>query len=301
MDTQAQTSHHKKRILVASIFIIIFGTTWLLLTSPPTDSIAPVIIHIVPGESLAKVAGIVKEKNVVRYSSVLRMFVTFFKSDKQIAHGDYMFKPKSPVYIVAWQLAMGHHNVLPLRITLKEGITDEQMADVLSAKLLDFNKNEFLADSRVKEGYNFPDTYFFFPLTTNQEVISELTSNFNTRITPLRADIELSGRSESDTIIMASLVEKEAQGPGDASIIAGILWKRIALGMALQVDASPITYTKKGLPEKPIDNPGLASIEATLHPIASPYLFYLHDKNGMVHYATTFSQHKSNIARYLKT
>jgi UPF0755 protein len=290
----------KKQIGIALFFLVIFGTIWFSVFSAPSSNQSQVTIHVLPGESVAEVANILQEKGVIRYPVVFRAFVKFFKSDKQITRGDYLFKQDKSVYSVAWQLASGRHDVLPLRITLKEGITDTQIADLLSTQLPDFSRDEFLANPQVKQGYLFPDTYFFFPLTTTQEVVDELTSNFTKRITALQSDIKASGRSESDVIIMASLVEKEAEGKDDAPTIAGILWKRISLGMPLQVDAAPATYSQKGLPEQPIDNPGLVSIDAALHPVDSGYLFYLHDKNGMVHYATTFAEHKANIARYLK-
>lgn len=70
--------------------------------------------------------------------------------------------------------------------------------------------------------------------------------------------------------------------------------------MALQVDAAPVTYKVKELPKSPIGNPGLLSIKAAIFPKPSPYLYYLHDKNGDIHYAKNFSEHQINIKKYLK-
>jgi UPF0755 protein len=70
--------------------------------------------------------------------------------------------------------------------------------------------------------------------------------------------------------------------------------------MPLQVDAMPDTYKNKGLPNSPIGNPGLKAIEAAIHPQTSPYLYYLHDKNGNIYYAKTFTEHEVNIKKYLK-
>ena len=70
--------------------------------------------------------------------------------------------------------------------------------------------------------------------------------------------------------------------------------------MPLQVDVAPQTYEMKGLPESPIGNPGLEAIKATISPKSSLYLYYLHDKKGVVHYARTFAEHRQNIVKYLK-
>jgi UPF0755 protein len=99
---------------------------------------------------------------------------------------------------------------------------------------------------------------------------------------------------------MASILEGEANGNLDAPTISGILWKRISLGMPLQVDVDKKTYREKGLPQNPLNNPGLVSIKAAIKPEKSNYLYYLHDKGGIVHYAVTFEEHKQNINKYLK-
>ena len=70
--------------------------------------------------------------------------------------------------------------------------------------------------------------------------------------------------------------------------------------MPLQVDVAPETYKIKGLPKSPIGNPGLEAIVATIRPQSSPYFYYLHDKDGIVHYAKNFTEHKKNILKYLK-
>ena len=95
-------------------------------------------------------------------------------------------------------------------------------------------------------------------------------------------------------------MEREAKGEADRGFISGILWKRLGIGMPLQVDAVPSTYNTKGLPKSPIANPGLMSIKTAIYPEESPYLYYLHDKEGKIHYAKNFTEHKANIAKYLK-
>ena len=117
-------------------------------------------------------------------------------------------------------------------------------------------------------------------------------------------------------------MEEEGRTTDVRRTIAGILWKRLDMGMPLQVDAaflyingkttfqlatsdltvaSPYnTYLNKGLPPTPITNPGLDAISATVTPIKTPYLYYLTDKNGVMHYAATYDGHLANKEKYLK-
>jgi len=175
------------------------------------------------------------------------------------------------------------------------------MAVRLQSVFPTFDAAQFLTLTANDQGYLFPDTYKFFPSLTPAQVLTALQQNYQVKIGPLRPAIATSGHSESDIIIMASIIQKEAAGPTDSPIIAGILWKRIADGIALQVDADPSTYTHRGLPAAPLDNPGLIAINAAINPTASPYLYYLHDSNGNVHYASTYQQHQANIKKYLDT
>ena len=110
--------------------------------------------------------------------------------------------------------------------------------------------------------------------------------------------------------------------------VAGILWNRIDLGMALQVDATlqyvsgydlsqqtwwapPTssqkklesafnTYLNPGLPPQPIANPIYDAVKATLLPQESDDLFYIHANNGEMYTAKTLEQHNANINKYLR-
>ena len=185
-------------------------------------------------------------------------------------------------------------------MTIPEGFNVTEIADVFVLKLTNFNKEKFLSLTKTQEGYLFPDTYFFFTTDTEVEVLHSMSENFDKKIASIRPEIISSGKKEKDTIIMASIIEKESKGNNDRGIISGILWKRLSIKMPLQVDAVPETYKTKGLPKNPIGNPGLEAIKATIYPQSSPYLYYLHDKDGNIHYARTFTEHKQNIKKYLK-
>ena len=68
----------------------------------------------------------------------------------------------------------------------------------------------------------------------------------------------------------------------------------------LKIDSPYNTYLYKGLPLGPISNPGMASIEAALSPLESPYLYYLSGKEGKMHYGVTYKEHLANKKKYLQ-
>ncbi len=291
----------KPKNWISNIFLIVGFValfSYYLLFAPYGNK--DVIIHISNGESINSVALRLESEKAIRYDFTLKIFIKLLKSGKGIISGDYLIKKNSPVWRVAWQISRGHHNIEPVRIVIREGLTNENIASLLADKLAGFRRDLFLTGTNDKQGYLFPDTYFFFPLDTADEIIAKLSNNFETRIKSFTSEIDKSGKSLRDIIIMASILEGEAGGKEDIGIISGILWKRISLDIPLQVDVDKSTYETKGLPSKPLNNPGLQSIEAAISPISSPYLYYLHDKNGKVHYAATFEEHKSNIIKYLK-
>lgn len=187
----------------------------------------------------------------------------------------------------------------PVRVTFVEGITAQKMATQITETFPDISAETFLAKAQSYEGYLFPDTYFFQSSTTVATILETLRDNFSTKIAPLSSDIRASGHSLADTVVMASLIEKEARTDEDKHLVAGILWNRIHIGMPLQVDAARATYTYKGFPPTPICNPGLDSIEAALYPTKTKYMYYISGKNGLMYYATTFAEHLVNQRKYL--
>ncbi len=267
--------------------------------SAPSNFPSATTIGVEEGESLSHLSLNLKESHIIRSPFVFKVFVILYGGEKHVISADYFFESKLPVYEVARRISTGDQHLAPIKVTIPEGFTTQDIADTFTSKLSHFNKENFLLLAKDKEGYLFPDTYFFLTAATENEVFKTLTANYEKKVAPLRPEIIQSGKSEKQIIVMASLLEKEAEGDIDRGIIAGILWKRVSIGMALQVDAAPDTYRGKGLPASPISNPGIEAITAAIHPVATPYLYYLHDKTGMVHYARTFEEHKMNVSKYL--
>ena len=265
----------------------------------PKDFPVGQIIRIDQGTTLRSLSKDLKNENIIRSTAVFEVFVIIYGGEKHVVPGDYLFEKKLPVFEIARRIAKGRYNLTPIKVTIPEGFDVNQMADVFSSKLPKFNKNNFLIKAKSQEGYLFPDTYFFFSTSNEQDVLKYMSNNFQKKISSIQSEINASVKSEKDIIIMASLIEREAKGDTDRPIISGILWNRISKNMPLQVDAAPETYKTKGLPDAPICSPGLKAIEAAIHPQNSSFLYYLHDKDGVIHYAQNFAEHKQNISKYL--
>ena len=177
--------------------------------------------------------------------------------------------------------------------------------------------------SQELEGYLFPDTYEFFLDSTAEVVKKKFLNNFNTQLKTLGISIE--DENIKEVLTLASLIQKEIQDPYEMRIVAGILKKRLEVGIPLQIDTTlcyikeiegkeclPITqadktmdspyntYLHQGFPPAPISNPGLDSIRAALNPANSPYLYYVSDPlTGRTVFGKTLDEHNQNVIKYL--
>ncbi len=172
------------------------------------------------------------------------------------------------------------------------------------------------------EGYLYPDTYRVFRDARPADIIRAMLLNFEEKLDPeLRREILRQNKTIFEIVTMASLLEQESPKREDRRIIAGILWKRLATGMPLQVDASvnyatgkrhtpsardlavdsPYnTYRSPGLPLGPIANPGVEAISAALWPEPSDYLYYLTAPDGKTIFSRTLPEHAAAKNRYLR-
>ena len=201
---------------------------------------------------------------------------------------------------MARRISRGERHLAPVKVTIPEGFNNTDIATTFASKLVYFNKDNFLKLAASKQGYLFPDTYFFFTTAKEDDVIKNLNDNFYKKTSVFEDDFRQNKNSLEDIIKMASVIEAEAKGDKDRDTISGILWRRISINMPLQADAAPETYQNRGLPKYPINNPAPASIRAALYPKNSSYLYYLHDKSGVIHFAKTYAEHRANISKYLK-
>lgn len=289
--TQKKNVAKIKYFLILVMLIAIFG----LFFSPVKED---VVIHIPNNQTFNQLVLSLEKNNIITHPELFKIVSKFL--NLRLKTGDYLFKKNTPFWSVLYQLKNHDHKVVPIKTTIREGLSNQKIAEFLAQKLPSLNKENFISLAKDKEGELFPDSYFFFPLTTEEEIIKELNSNFERKIKPIKEQANVLGKDMKEVLIMGSILEGESNGNKDNRMISGILWKRLSIGMPLQVDVDKDTYFKKGLPEKPLNNPGLNSLKAALEPISSDFLYYLHDKEGVVHYAKNYDEHRKNINTYLK-
>ena len=310
-----------------NIFIFLsatFITTALFLfclISAPQDFPTGRIINIEQGATLSEISQTLSEKSVISSPLFFKLSVRYFREDTGAIAGDYFFDKPLSVFDIAKKITQGDFGITPVKVTILEGLTVSQMADIFEEKFTEFDEARFFELATSSEGYLFPDTYSFLLNTKEDQIIKELNDNFNKKIALIQEDIDASGRSLKEIVIMASIIEKEAWKEKDRKLISGVLWNRIDIDMPLQVDAAFLyingkntydltyddldidslynTYKYKGLPAGPICNPSLSSLKAAAAPERSDYLFYLADKEGNTYYAFNFEEHKKNKWLYM--
>ena len=303
----------KKKNFLFVVGIATFGflMLYMLFFSAPAAHQDNAIIEIQKGSSIRAVGTLLFEEGIIRSPSLFSLLARVMGGETGVLHDVYVFSEKENLFSVTYRLTHGITDITPVKVTIPEGATVREIAQILKQKLVLFDDAMFIVLAKKDEGYLFPDTYFFLPAVSPEKVIETMKENFAKRTLGLLVT--------KDTLIMASLLEKEARQTETRRMIAGILWRRILIGMPLQVDAvfgyihnrptfhpsftdlevdSPYnTYTHKGLPPTPINNPGLDAIQAALTPIKSSYLYYLTDQEGNIYYGRTFEEHVANRAK----
>lgn len=213
-----------------------------------------------------------------------------------------------------------------IALLAKNGVnTESALTDAAQTATFnyDFIDNDSEDISRL-EGYLFPDTYDFYVNEKPANALRRLLSNFTAKMDEdMMSQVENSGYSLAEIITVASLIEKETagsdqaqiasvifnrlNGPGDKGGTYGLLQVDAALLYALpdhvgaltsedtKIDSPYNLYEHPGLPPTPIANPGMASIEAALHPDTTEYYYYALGKDGTHYFSATLSEHNSFI------
>lgn len=312
------------RFFYAGVFlgILLLYAGYLFIVRPPQGFPENTVVSIPNGSSARDVGDILYQHKVIAHPELFLIFLSLSGNDSNIKSGDYIFSEILPLPNVIARITSGNFGSVYVKVVIPEGVRVKDISLIVEKALPHLNARVFESFARQHEGYLFPDTYNFLPGSTYQEVIKTMRARFDEILLSIETEVAQSKEPLSRIVTMASLLEREARQLETMRVISGILWRRISIGMPLQVDAvfgyifdrptyspsfedlkveSPYnTYTNKDLPPGPIGNPGLNALRAAVTPIKTTYLYYLSDPQGLMHYANTFEEHKKNRALYLR-
>ena len=307
------------KILITILFLCLIILFQGIYVTKDSEEQEEILFSIEKGESVFKIGANLEKQGLIQNKFFFNFYVLISGSQKKLKAGDYILKSSMSISKIAQKIISG--DIEKQEITIIEGWNLRDIGWYFE------NKGMFQAEELYEmtelEGYLFPDTYQINREANLEEIIKKMTDNFNKKLTPeLREDIQKQGKTVSEIIIIASLLEKEVQTLEDKKIVAGILLNRLQIGMPLQVDAtityitkkqttniskkdiqidSPYnTYKYKGLPLGPICNPGIESIKAAIYPHLNSYWYYLSTPEGETIFSKTLEEHNIAKAKYLK-
>ena len=179
------------------------------------------------------------------------------------------------------------------------------------------------APQQPAEGAFFPDTYAYSRGVSDLTVLKRAHAAMGRRLESAWAGRAegLPLKSPAEALTLASIVEKETGTPADRGLVAAVFVNRLRLGMPLQTDPTVIyglgeafdgnlrrrdlladtafnTYTRAGLPPTPIAMPGMASLQAALHPAPSKALYFVARGDGSSEFSEDLAAHNRAVNKY---
>lgn len=297
------------RLTILGIFFIgvmlsTVGYIYYITHTTPKGFPVGVRFTVLENESLRSVSSRLEKEHYISSALLFRLWVSSLGKDRRIQLGGYEFDTPYVLGAVVKKFIEDTPDKPLIQVTIPEGSTSYEVANfihqaipTISVDIFGEKISKYEADGKL-----FPSTYFLLPSNTEEDIVRMMTETFEKKYTSsFRWTVipePLTNRW--DVISLAAILEGEAKTEEDMKIVAGILLTRLKKGMPLQVDVAKETYTSKGLPSIPINNPGIIAMSSVLHPTESSYLFYITGDDGAMHYAKTFEEHKKNIKKYLR-
>jgi UPF0755 protein len=330
-----------KRIFIL-LFLLFFLPAlfvgWFLLV-PPSGTSPAKVVYIKKGMHLRQIAEFLQEQGVIRNKHLFILTTTLLGKKANLRAGEYEFESGMQPLEVLNTLVRGQ--VKRHLVTIPEGYTLSQIAQLLEDQKI-VEKKDFLqkASSPVLitslglsssmtgpgvtlEGYLFPETYHLYKEMDPEEVIKAMVQQFRKVMGPDLANraAEL-GMSEWETVILASLIEKETSLLEEKPLISAVFHNRLVQKMPLQSDPTVIygiktfngnltkedlqrptpynTYLRTGLPPSPICNPGKDSLLAALNPAPVPYLYFVSKNDGSHYFSSEIEDHNRAVWKFQK-
>lgn len=324
-----------KRLLFGAIFLsvllaVAFG---YYATRPLTLPALPFEFSLKQGSSLKAAAHQLQQEGALSNDRMFVWLARLLGKSTQIKAGNYELETVVTPLELLNMLTKGE--VTQSELSIIEGWTFNQFRATLNANPAIRHDTAQLSEAEILqrlgvaekqlEGLFFPDTYYFANGASDLTLFKRayltmqkhLQENWQTREPDLPLD------SPYQALILASIVEKETGQARDRSMIAGVFTNRLRQSIMLQTDPTVIygmgenfdgnlrkrdlladtpynTYTRAGLPPTPIALPGLASLQAALHPAKTNALYFVSRGDGSSEFSATLEQHNRAVNRYQK-
>ncbi len=316
----------------ALLFLVVLGlVAWMVGSrayrwvqeqlDPPGEPGAEIVLSLPRGSSTASISDLLAAEGVIASSQAYEWYVRL-RGGPAFQAGEYTFQANSSVWETMAVLEAGPSRVAQAPqqpLTIPEGRTIAQIAEQLDeTEGLSFGGLEFVEALRSQpvlslvapvprslpggvfepaEGQVFADTYFFDSRTSAEQLVAQMTERLDEVLTELGYDDapRRVGLTPYEALIVASLVEREAQTPEDRAKVARVIYNRLARGWPLGLDVTVLyavggeeltaetlavnspynTRVLVGLPPTPIAAPARSSLEAALNPAEGPWMFFV--------------------------
>lgn len=316
-----------------ALFIALLFVGWMLYSvSTPLSLQGEVVeVDIRAGSSLRGISEQLVEQEVLSESWSFILLVRIMGKAGEVKAGNYLIENDTTPYDLFVTITSG--KTTQAGITFIEGWTFQQMReammknDAIKHITIAYTDEQILenigATEKHPEGLFFPDTYYFSKGMTDQEILKRAYRAMQSRLNAAwqQREAGLPYKTPYEALIMASIVEKETGRADERKTIAGVFVNRLRIGMRLQTDPTVIygmgekfdgnirrkdlqadtaynTYTRNGLPPTPIAMPGLASIEAALHPAKTKALYFVGKGDGSHVFSSTLAEHNRAVVKY---
>lgn len=325
----------KKFLTIGGIIIVLIASILLVNSiffgAPEPKSSKQEIFTVALKTNQSKIIDKLKTEGFIKNITAVNFVLLLKGKHEKIQPGGYYLSKSMNVFDVENKLT----SPPDLKwVTIPEGLRKEQIGEIL-AKTFGWNNDELNKWNTIYtamkfdyiEGVYFPDTYLIPVKENGLDIANRMIAHFNEKFAPYFDKFADKDIIWTTGLKLASIIQRETASKKDMPLISGILWNRLVKGIKLEVDAtvqyakgktgdnwwapptpkdiqemdSPYnTYKYKGLPPHPIASPGLNAIDASLNPVETDCIFYLHDKNSQMHCSVTYEEHKANIEKYLK-
>ncbi|HEY0563319.1 MAG TPA: endolytic transglycosylase MltG [Methylophilus sp.] len=322
-----------KKIILTGLGLALIGLAYMVYYAKAPLNIKPSAqeITIQPNSGLSSIAQQLVDQQVLRNRWPFILLAKLLNKETYLQAGNYTLNKNINPYQLL--LSLNHGKTTQGSITFIEGKTFKQMQqrlskhDAIKPVIVGLSGKEIMqrvsGKAQHPEGLFFPDTFYFDRGTEDIVILKRAYDIMQTKLEKAwqQREANLPYKNSYEALIMASIIEKETGQASERPMIAGVFINRLRIGMRLQTDPTVIygmgdkfngnirrkdltidtpynTYTRKGLPPTPIAMPGLASIEAALHPKKTKALYFVGKGDGTHTFSDNLVEHNRAVVKY---